>query len=80
MDDAMTCEWMGYQYRRGERNAYWVTKGGINPMPGACCFSTQDDARRGIAALVITNAILAGIHHDAEARGHVFWSLMELSR
>lgn len=77
--DTMT--WQYYTIRLGERGMHWVTKNGSNPMPGACCFKTISDAKKGIAALIVTESILRGVaQHDDTAKGDLFWSLMELSR
>lgn len=76
-----THEWQGYTYKKGERGMYWVSKNGINPMPGACCFATPEDAQRGIAALVVANAICPPLlQGGAPLNSDVFWSLLELSK
>lgn len=71
--------WQGFQIKLGERDKHWVTRDGTNPIPGAACFETISDAKKGIAALIVTESILAGLH-DAPAKGRLFWSLLELSR
>lgn len=70
--------WNGYRIARGERDLIWVTKDHANPMPGACCFKTVDQAKKGIAALALAK-IIAGDERP-ELVGDAFWSLMELSR
>lgn len=69
-------EWQGYKIKVGERDMIWVSKDGGNPMPGACCFQTEEDAKKGIAALVVAKAIVG----EEKPIGDVFWSLMELSK
>lgn len=81
--DNITHEWQGFTFKLGpygKERRYWVSQRGGNPMPGACCFKTPDDAKKGIAALLLTRTILNGTKHDAAAEGLVFWNLMELSR
>lgn len=75
-----TLSWQGYTIRRGERDMLWVSRDHGNPMPGACCFSTVADAKKGIAALVVANAICAPNVKGAPSHGDVFWSLLELSK
>ncbi len=48
-----------------DRYGFWVSKDGINPMPGACWFRDEDDARKGIRALEMSNG-------DSD----LFWLLM----
>ena len=79
----VTHEWQGFTIKgdgKGLSEKFWVSERGTNPMPGACCFSSPAQAKKGIAALLLTRMILIGVKHDAAAEGHVFWNLMELSR
>lgn len=78
-DVKVTHEWMGYKYKIGERGMYWVTKDRCNPMPGACCFGTAGDARKGIAALIIATSIWNREHYRRSV-GDLFWAIMELVR
>lgn len=80
MPNGSYSEWQGYTMKIGERDMIWVSKDGSNPMPGACCFKTCADARKGIAALVLANAICAPNVPGAPSKGDVFWSLLELNR
>lgn len=73
-------EWQGYTIKLGERGMIWVSKGGCNPMPGACCFETEADAKKGIAALVVAKTITKNWNFGEPTLGDVFWSLLELSR
>ena len=77
-DANTTYEWCGFTFRRGERDMLWVSKDGMNPMPGACCFSTPEQARKGIAALILADAITGKTQHPQH--GDVFWALIELTR
>lgn len=72
--------WQGFQIKLGERDKHWVTRGGANPIPGAACFETISDAKKGIAALIVADTILTGVKRDAAAKSRLFWSLIELSR
>lgn len=80
MTMTITHEWQGYTFKLGANDCFWVTKDGGNPMPGACCFSTAEDAKKGIAALVVANAITASQAPGMPSKGDIFWSLLELSR
>lgn len=75
MDDMEAIlNWHGFCVKKGERDMYWVTENGVNPMPGACCFRNFDQAKKGIAALMIAERIAP------DHVGEVFWNLMELAR
>jgi hypothetical protein len=72
--ETQTVEYLGYKiwpreqptWPEKDRYGFWVSKGGINPMPGACWFQTVDEAREGIRMLELAKG-------DAE----IFWLLME---
>lgn len=51
-----------------DRYGYWVSKDGVNPMPGACWFKDTDQALKGIDALEMSNG-------DSD----LFWLLMGLA-
>jgi hypothetical protein len=80
-EDNISTEWMGYTFGRGERGMYWVTRNGVNTVPGAMCFTTQDSAMKGIAALVATEAILNGREGSGGAtRAEIFTALLHVSK
>lgn len=56
---------------------YVVTKDGWNPMPGAAWFRTVGEARKGIAALIVSNAFPP---LDPKTHGEIFWALIELTK
>ena len=51
-----------------DRYGYWVSKDGVNPIPGACWFKDTDQALEGIDALEMSNG-------DSD----LFWLLMGLA-
>ena len=74
LQDGTTVEWNGYTIKKkvgyvDKTPGVMVVKDGCNPMPGGCWFHTVDDAKKGIAALILS-----------EQTGGDFWCFMELTR
>lgn len=87
LDENASMKWSGYTVKRkldfpmdkGKPNkvGYVVTKDDCNVMPGATWFVSVDQAKKGIAALILSNNI-AGPH--SMDQGLFFWMLLELSK
>lgn len=75
MDRPFTYSQGKFQARRNAEGAVVVTRDGVNPMPGATQFASIQQARRGMAALTVAEAIAGG---DSAKVGEVFWALLTL--
>ena len=67
-------EYQGYtiQSKQGygdNKPGFMVIKGNSNPMPGATWFETEEKAKQGISALILSNAT-----------GGNFWDFINLTK